>query len=463
MPTKLKIPLLIAGCVLLVLTLTAIQAYLVRNTYELTKAQYEAEIKTALVRAASTPLAAGFEDRVNDSLKAMCSRYAVGQVSKKAFFAAFNKQVAAVHAAADRYFGLVIRDSLHLSGVRYQAGFRELIIEHDGRRDTLLSFKDPVWLFTGHRADTAALLALNHEQSRVGDYEKTKLTGQARKQTSLYVQSDIVRMADNAGWQRQVLGRMAGVLVLAVAIILAAVLLFYLVFRAMFRQKRLADIRTDLANNLTHELKTPLSAAGLALKSLHRPEAKKDPQLTEDLIETLQRQFEKLQRITDSVMDDAMGAVVKTILNPVNISEWLKNYARDAGMGRPCFRANIADDSCAVGTDIRLLEKALDNLLDNAFKYTPPGGEVQLDAFLKKGTYDIQVRDTGPGIGKPYQQLVFDRFYRVPEQDQHNIKGLGLGLHAARQAIQVIGGTLVLHSETGQGCIFTIKLPAHEH
>ncbi|MEO3402892.1 HAMP domain-containing sensor histidine kinase [Mucilaginibacter sp. CAU 1740] len=460
---KQKIPLLIAGCILLVLTLTGIQAYLVRNTYELTRSQYETEIKTALVRMAGTPVAAGFEDRINDSLKSMAGRYAAGQISKKTFFSAFGQKIASVRTAADRYFTTVIRDSLHLDGVRYQAGFRELIIEYNGKRDTLLSSADRVWFFTGQRTDTAGLLALNHEASRVGDYEKTKLTGQARKQTSLYVQSLIVRNADNAGWQRQVLRRMAGVLLLAAAIIVAAILLFYMVFRAMFRQKRLADIRTDLANNLTHELRTPLSAAGLALKSLQRREAKQDPRLSEELIATLQRQFEKLQGITDSVLDDAMGMAVRPSLKPTVIAAWLKNYARDAGNGRPGFRSEIDGSGYMLRTDTRLLEKAMDNLLDNAFKYGRPGGEVELKGYPERGAYYIRVQDNGPGISKPYQQLVFDRFYRVPEQDQHNVKGLGLGLHAARQAIAAIGGSLSLQSEPGQGCTFTIQLPKHEH
>ncbi|HZK82234.1 MAG TPA: sensor histidine kinase, partial [Humisphaera sp.] len=119
------------------------------------------------------------------------------------------------------------------------------------------------------------------------------------------------------------------------------------------------------------------------------------------------------------------------------------------------------DDLPQVMADLGRLEHVFSNLLNNALKYTPPGGQVRIWATPEDGTVRFSVSDTGPGIPTEYQSRIFEKFYRVPGQPSRT--GAGLGLAIAKDIVEAHGGTIRVESQAGEGGKFSFTLPtAHE-
>jgi signal transduction histidine kinase len=274
-----------------------------------------------------------------------------------------------------------------------------------------------------------------------------------------FLQSQYV---DVSVWKDEVLKRMYGVFILATVLIIGVIMVFFLVFRAMLRQKKLADIKTDFANNITHELKTPLSSVSIIFKSLNTPQVKNNPHMVEEMLVSLERQFNKVRHTVDSVLDSAMAADLRIELDELDISDFLVNYVSNQTVGTHLLTTEISAQIVMIKTNVVLLEKVLDNLLQNAVKYSPPGSVIKLNSWVDGSWYAVAIIDNGPGIAKEYQKFVFGKFYRVPEQNRHTVKGLGLGLYLAKQAIGRLHGSLTLDSIFGKGSTFTIKLPVNE-
>lgn len=252
---------------------------------------------------------------------------------------------------------------------------------------------------------------------------------------------------------------MAGIYFLAILLILAVIVLFYLVFRAMIRQKKLAGIKTDFANNITHELKTPLTSVGLVLKSLDRPEVQGDKQKTAELLATLKRQHEKIQQTVDFVLESAMEAHPEIHKQATDIAAYLQNYVDDLRIADHLLEPNVIPATQPVITNTQLLDKILNNLVENAVKYSPVGSVIILKGYPSGLHYFIEVADQGPGIASDHQVNLFDKFFRVPEDNKHTVKGLGLGLYLSRKAAIAMGANLNLKSTSGAGCVFTLELP----
>jgi two-component system phosphate regulon sensor histidine kinase PhoR len=137
-------------------------------------------------------------------------------------------------------------------------------------------------------------------------------------------------------------------------------------------------------------------------------------------------------------------------------------YAKDLKLAAHTLEVLIDPMSRRLEAHLPSLEKALNNLIDNAVKYSAEGTVISLKAYADGDNYFISVSDQGPGIASRYQNHIFEKFCRIPEQNRHTVKGLGLGLYISRAAIEQSGGSLNLTSSQGQGCTFTIKFPLHE-
>jgi two-component system phosphate regulon sensor histidine kinase PhoR len=124
------------------------------------------------------------------------------------------------------------------------------------------------------------------------------------------------------------------------------------------------------------------------------------------------------------------------------------------------FSLELAEGLPEVETDADALEQVLTNLVDNAVKFTPPGGKVTLSAdLIPAGDLRIQVRDTGKGIPPEDLERVFDRFFRVERSRSQDHGGSGLGLALGRELVTLLGGRVSAWSEPGRGSVFTVDLP----
>jgi heavy metal sensor kinase len=214
----------------------------------------------------------------------------------------------------------------------------------------------------------------------------------------------------------------------------------------------------------SHELRTPLAVlrgeTEVALtKTRTIDEYQESLSLIKDEAERLSRIVEDLFILARHPIDTP-AAVIK---EPLSLNETVRDCARAAQVLaiRKGVRLNIENDSASIVVtgDDELLKRMILNLLDNAVKYTPEGGEVSVTLKQLNGDANIVVCDTGIGIPQADQLLVFDRFYRVDKARSRALGGAGLGLSIVRWIVDAHGGTIAVRSTPGKGSVFTVELP----
>lgn len=257
-----------------------------------------------------------------------------------------------------------------------------------------------------------------------------------------------------------VLGQLQSVLLASGALLLLVLGCCGYAVGTMQRQKRLAALKADFTNNMTHELKTPVASIQLAADSLRHFEL--DAATTADYAALIGEQATRLSELIDRILRSValeQGALPLT-RQPVAWAELagqlvVQQQPQFAQAGRQLGWEALPP--VAIVGDSAHLTNALATLLDNALKYGGP--LVRVRGELLPGAVALHLADNGPGIAPEYQERVFEQFFRVPTGNLHAVKGYGLGLHYARQVAQAHGGSLTLRSQPGQGTTFTFSLP----
>lgn len=458
MEKKIQISALLTACIFTVLILTLIQFYLVKNTYILNRDKYYTAVRKSMLVITSSPEILALEDGAREGLRSSAERYTGGHLSKDNFIADLKKGTIASLRLSSQYLAQTLRKHPELKGVRFKSQYDQIIVEHNGLADTLLNEGMQPLAFLGTAARFPNSVLLNRDLAVTKADKSHELNGKS-EQSNLRILVRQSNYVDISTWKTEVLSRMASVFVMAAGLILAVIILFYLVFRALIRQKKIAEVKTDFANNVIHELKTPLSSVNLILKSIKRPDVQARPEMLNDLLLTLERQHAKIQNLVDSVLESAMVTALPANLQEVEITAVLRQHLQDMSIPGHPLKIEIIPDAQVISTDVAAVEKIINILVDNAAKYSDAGKPVLVKGYLKDQSYVIAVTDQGPGIPIPVQQYIFDKFYRVPEQDTHTVKGLGLGLYLAQQAAVQIGAKLSVKPENGPGCTFKIALP----
>lgn len=228
----------------------------------------------------------------------------------------------------------------------------------------------------------------------------------------------------------------------------------------------LENARRQLLANLVHELGRPLGAIRSAIQALLHG-ADKDTQLSQDLLTGMDEETIRLQRLLEDLAglhDQVLGRLELT-RSPVQINDWLVSTlspweaaARHKGLD---WTLEIAPNLPVVTIDPDRMAQAIGNILSNAVKFTPAGGQVSTTAKIDDGILSVQVADTGPGIPLEEQGKIFQPFYRV-RQGHRIVEGMGLGLSIARDIVTAHGGEIELESTPGgrsAGSQFHIKIP----
>ncbi len=214
----------------------------------------------------------------------------------------------------------------------------------------------------------------------------------------------------------------------------------------------------------SHELRTPLAVLrGETEVALGKPRTVEEYQESLTLI---QEEAERLSHIVEDLFILARQPIespTALIKEPVSLTEVVKDCARAAQVlaVRKGVRLKLENDSTsiALNADEELIKRMILNLLDNAVKYTPEGGEISLALEKHNGSAEIVVRDTGIGLSEGDQQRVFDRFYRVDKARSRALGGAGLGLSIVRSIVEAHGGSISIESTPRHGSTFTVSLP----
>ncbi|MEZ4722340.1 MAG: HAMP domain-containing sensor histidine kinase [Flavobacteriales bacterium] len=253
---------------------------------------------------------------------------------------------------------------------------------------------------------------------------------------------------------------------LASSIILLFVLVFFAyVINIILKQKRLSEIKNDFINNMTHELKTPISTIALSSDVLLQPGVESNPERLKNYAQIIKSENQRLQSQVERVLQIARLDKDDQQLSKstVNVNELLELAIPTIKMNfedrNIVIHSNLKADPATVYADEMHVTNILYNLLDNAAKYGGEQPQIEVTTRNTKKGLSITVKDNGPGISKDQQKLVFEKFYRIPTGNVHDVKGFGIGLHYVKTITEAHGGRVRLTSEPGNGAAFEVLLP----
>jgi two-component system phosphate regulon sensor histidine kinase PhoR len=240
---------------------------------------------------------------------------------------------------------------------------------------------------------------------------------------------------------------------------------FLFLYRSLKAQHRLAMLKTDFISNITHELKTPIATVGVAIEALKNFNAMNDPQRTREYLDISGNELHRLSLLVDKVLRLSMFEQDKMELRKeaVDITQLVQEVLQSMKLqfekaGAAVDLKTEAANTTVQGDRLHLLS-VLYNLIDNALKYCKEKPVIQIQLQQQANTLHITVQDNGIGIPAEFRNKVFDKFFRVPHGDTHNIKGYGLGLSYVAEVVHKHGGNIEVQEGPSAGSVFVVTLP----
>ena len=227
-------------------------------------------------------------------------------------------------------------------------------------------------------------------------------------------------------------------------------------------------MKNDFINNMTHELKTPVSAVSLAAQMLQDESIDKSPEMIERLLNVITSETKRLGFQVDKVLqmsmfDDKNTAALNMRELDANdlVSNIVNTFAVKVNQIGGSITTELEADDPYVCADEMHFTNVVFNLMDNALKYRRADAPIALHVrtWNSNGKFMLSVKDNGIGMKKEHLKKIFDKFYRVHTGNVHNVKGFGLGLAYVKQIVTAHRGTIRAESEAGVGTVFTIVLP----
>ncbi len=463
-----KINILIGTAIITLLGLISIQAYLIYNTYELKKDAFLNETKKVINRIDDeTASLNDIEEIWGLRLMGLLADYKYGSLSKEEFIFKLTKTADSSNAEYNRLYKEQLAKSELGYDVKYKKNIHRIILLDSVQNDTIYSLKEnkPVFL-VGENFEDATGYRISNARWQSNYQEESRLYGGEPRDVEFEFRVDTQDRMNISEWKRIVLGRMVTILVGSILLLLFVVGLFYYSISNLIKQKKVADVKTDFINNITHELKTPLATLAIATKSLKKQEIVEAPEAFENTLGIVERQNSRLQKLIDQVMTNSLGSEDLVLHKEQLVDDvYFKNIVSDFSLSVQSKDLNIALEiepkEVMLRIDRFLFTTALLNILENAVKYGKETVAIKVQTQLKNNQYQIDISDNGIGISEKNKEVIFDKFYRVTSGNVHNVKGLGLGLYYTKQVIDAHSGEISLQSELHKGTTFSIIIPVN--
>ncbi len=252
---------------------------------------------------------------------------------------------------------------------------------------------------------------------------------------------------------------------------------FFFTYRSLRKQLALNTVRNEFISNISHELKTPVSTVKVALEAIQRFDVKKDTKATDEYIDMAKSEMDRLDKLTQKVLvhsqleSNEMGLELEQADLHELCASALRRFGDSGNLESVDSMQQIQDSKgqtrgndetsseFLVSIDPVYVDGVLVNLIDNAYKYARPEPGVAIELSSDQQWVIVEVRDQGPGIPTQYLNQVFDKFFRVPTENRHNIKGHGLGLSYASRVMELHKGSITVRNLREGGCCFTLKFP----
>lgn len=264
--------------------------------------------------------------------------------------------------------------------------------------------------------------------------------------------------------QHIVIKGMLTTLSLSLLLIIFTIYCFFYIIKIIREQKKLAELKDDFINNMTHELKTPIATIGVAIEGLQKFNALNDPEKTQRYLQTSKNELSRLNDLVTRVLNIAAyenkeidlvkeNINIDALINEVIDSEKVKSDKK------VIFNYTNKDNIKLIQADQTHFRNVLVNLVGNAVKYAKEPVNVDIACYRSGNYVAISVKDSGPGISAEHLGQIFDKFYRVPTGNLHNVKGTGLGLSYVKYIVEAHGGKVTAKSEINTGSEFIVSIP----
>lgn len=240
---------------------------------------------------------------------------------------------------------------------------------------------------------------------------------------------------------------------------------FVFLYRNLAAQQKLTAIKNEFIGNITHELKTPIATVTVAIEALRNFDALQNPVRTKEYLDISALELQRLSMLVDKVLKLSMFENKEIELKKETFDLLQLSAEVIAGMKLQFEKAKANIQLTHNGDDFLLkadrlhLTSVLYNLLDNALKYSSATPFITVHLYHEGPLIAVSVTDNGIGIPNAYVDKIFQKFFRVPSGDHHNIKGYGLGLSYVNHIVTSHNGSISVTSTQGKGSTFTVKLP----
>jgi two-component system, OmpR family, phosphate regulon sensor histidine kinase PhoR len=259
-----------------------------------------------------------------------------------------------------------------------------------------------------------------------------------------------------------------GILLSSIILIIVIVYSFTYTITTIFRQKKLSEIKTDFINNMTHEFKTPISTISLACEALSDRDVIKSSEFMESYINIIQEENKRLAGMAEKILQTAVieKGQLKMRREQIDLHEVIidviKNIRIQVEIKDGLIRRHFRAENPVISGDRVHLTNLVYNLLDNANKYSPRKPVITVRTENTSSGILLTIEDHGIGISKAEQKKIFDKLYRVPTGNIHEVRGFGLGLSYVKAIVSEHKGKISLESEVNKGTTFKIFLPFSE-
>lgn len=452
MQNKKKIAYLIGACIFTVIALAAIQGYFIYNTYKLTEREVNTKIKKQIAELEDHAEFDAIKDSWMEQTGKLSERYVYKKIAKKEYLKLIQKNQDSLSEAMKRYMEKFKKPEDFEIG--YSDYLTSLVILNNNKTDSvyngkLLIFDNKVKSTNEISSSTGKWQNTNESESDNPDAVKKKYT--------LMLKTE--QFYSFASWQKTILGQMAGLLLFSVVLMFFVVYLYYLSIKNLINQKRIADIKTDFVNNITHEFQTPLATMDIAIKTLQRKLHQMSNEEYKTTLSLLERQNSRLQKLFQQVANVSVNPM-SDVSSSIEIScTEIKEIIEDFRLSKPdiLITCQQNQETITLKIDRFHLNTILINLLDNAVKYGAT--EINIEMKNMDNNFLLGIKDNGKGISSKEHLAVFDKFYRVEKGNLHNTKGLGLGLFYVKQLVEAYCGNVKVISEENSGALFLISIP----
>lgn len=253
---------------------------------------------------------------------------------------------------------------------------------------------------------------------------------------------------------------------ISIFLVLLITVMFFITLRTISAQRKLDQMKNEFINNMTHEIKTPISTIGLACEMLKDNSITQDAGSRNNFIDIIATENQRMRILAETILLSAKMSNKNFYINirPLDINPIINKVVQSFQLTVSNRGGDIATrleaSPSVINADELHLTNLIYNLVDNGVKYSPNAPHILVSTEWKDSTFILKVQDHGIGIAKADQRHIFEKFYRVSTGDVHNVKGFGIGLNYVAQVVRLHHGRIELESEPNQGSTFIISLPS---